>query len=111
MMYRVVGGLVALASLAGCGANPADIEEIKKGQKDILAKLEALDKAVQQVKTAAPAAAQRPQVDPNKVYTIAMDNAPSKGPKEAKVVSSVLRLPVSVLQPGRNSSTRCSRRT
>jgi protein-disulfide isomerase len=86
MMYRVVAGLVALASLAGCGANPADIEEIKKGQKDILAKLEALDKAVQQVKTAAPAAAQRPQVDPNKVYTIATDNAPTKGPKEAKVV-------------------------
>jgi protein-disulfide isomerase len=85
MTYRVVGGLMALVALAGCGANPADIEEIKKGQKDILAKLEALDKAVQQVKTA-PAAAQRPQIDPNKVYTIATDGAPSKGPTGAKIV-------------------------
>jgi protein-disulfide isomerase len=76
--------MVMLAALAGCGANPADIEEIKKGQKDILAKLEALDKTVQQVKSAAPAAA-RPQVDPNKVYTLAIDGAPMKGPKEAKV--------------------------
>jgi protein-disulfide isomerase len=71
-------------ALAGCGASPADIEEIKKGQKEILGKLEALDKAVAQVK-AAPAAAGRPQIDPNKVYPLAIGSSPVQGPKDAKV--------------------------
>jgi len=75
--------LLGAVTLAACGANPADVEEIKKGQKDILAKLGDLEKAVQQVKAAAPAA-QRPQVDPNKVYTIP-SNAYLRGPKTAKV--------------------------
>ena len=75
--------LLGAVTLAACGTSPADIEEIKKGQKDILSKLDSLDKAVQQVKAAAPAA-QRPQVDPNKVYTIP-SNAYLRGPKTAKV--------------------------
>ena len=84
-MRLVAMTTVLVAGLAGCGASPADVEEIKKGQKEILAKLDALDKAVQQVK-AAPAAAARPQVDPNKVYTLAVGDSPAKGPKDAKVV-------------------------
>ena len=85
MTYRAVGVILIVTTLAGCGASPADVEEIKKGQKEILAKLEALDKAVQQVRVA-PAAAARPQLDPNKVYKISTENAPSKGAKDAKVV-------------------------
>jgi protein-disulfide isomerase len=75
--------LLGAVTLAACGANPADIEEIKKGQKDILARLDGLDKAVQQVKAAAPAA--RPQVDPNKVYNIPISDSYVRGPKTAKV--------------------------
>ena len=52
----------------GGGGNPTDIEELKKGQKDILERLAALDKTVQQIKAAPPAAPARPQVDPNKIY-------------------------------------------
>jgi protein-disulfide isomerase len=75
----------AIALLAlGCGASPTDIEELKKGQKDILTKLEGLDKTVQQIK-AAPAPAQRPQLDPNKVYTIPTGGSPVRGAKDAKV--------------------------
>ncbi len=71
------------AVLAGCGATPTDIEELKKGQRDILAKLDGLDKAVQQVR-AAPAA--RPGApDPNKVYTIPVGASAIRGPKDAKV--------------------------
>src|SRR3954468_20242286 len=77
--------LLALVSMIGCGPNAADVEELKKGQKDILAKLESLDKAVQQVKAAPAPAAARPQVDPNKVYTIPLGTSPVKGPKDAKV--------------------------
>jgi len=84
MMKQACWCVLLVALLAGCGPSPADVEEIKKGQKDILAKLDALDKAVAQVK-AAPAAAQRPQIDPNKVYTISTTDAPAKGPKDAKI--------------------------
>jgi protein-disulfide isomerase len=80
--------LLSVVTLAACGGNANDIQELKKGQKDILAKLEGLDKTVQQVKTAAaqPAAApQRPQMDPNKVYTIPIGTTPVRGPKAAKV--------------------------
>src|SRR5262249_3231654 len=75
---------LGLATLAACGASPTDVEEIKKGQKDILAKLDNLDKTVQQLKAAAPAA--RPAAaDPNKVYTIPVTAGQVRGPKDAKV--------------------------
>jgi hypothetical protein len=74
----LVGALV----LAACGSNPADIEELKKGQKDILARLDTLDKSIQQVKAAPPP---RPQADPNKVYSIPIGDSPVRGPKTAKV--------------------------
>jgi len=86
---RTHSGIVSLAlvvALASCGGNPADIEELKKGQKEILDKLAALDKNIQQIKAAPPAATpQRPQVDPNKVYNIPLANSPAKGPDAAKV--------------------------
>jgi protein-disulfide isomerase len=82
--YTLVS-LLPLVTLVACGPNAADVEEIKKGQKEILAKLETLDKAVQAVKAAPSPAAARPQVDPNKVYTIPIGSSPVKGPKDAKV--------------------------
>ena len=83
MFRAVLLGVVVLA--AACGPQAADIEEMKKGQKDILAKLENLEKSIQQVR-AQPAAAQaRPQMDPNKVYTIPVAGNPVRGPKDAKV--------------------------
>jgi protein-disulfide isomerase len=85
MLNRSLAMTLVAATFAGCGGpSPADVDEIKKGQKEILAKLDALDKAVAQVK-AAPAAPQRPQVDPNKVYTLNLGDSPSKGPADAKV--------------------------
>jgi protein-disulfide isomerase len=71
-------------SAAGCGPSPADIEELKKGNKELLAKVEELGKAVAQIKSA-PAPGQRPPVDPNKVYPVAAGSSPTKGPKDAKV--------------------------
>jgi protein-disulfide isomerase len=75
--------VLTAASLTACGG-AADLEEVKKGQKDILAKLENLEKSVQQIK-AAPAAAARPAVDPNKVYTIPIGSSAVRGPRTAKV--------------------------
>ena len=84
MLNRSLAMTLVAATFAGCGGpSPADVDEIKKGQKEILAKLDALDKAVAQVK-AAPAAAQRPQVDANKVYTLNAGDSPSRGPADAR---------------------------
>ena len=83
MRVKPVVSMVGLAALAACQGG-SDIEELKKGQKDILAKLDGLDKAVQQVKAGAPAA--RPQQpDPNKVYNIPIADSSVRGPKTAKV--------------------------
>jgi len=76
--------LLSVATLTACGWSASDIQDIKKGQRDILAKLDTLDKTVQQMR-AQPAAAQRPQMDPNKVYTIPIGTTPVRGPKTAKV--------------------------
>lgn len=81
-----IATLALIAAVWACGGSPADIEELKKGQKEILDKLAALDKTVQQIKTAAPAAAPaRPAMDPNKVYNIPLANSPVRGPDTAKV--------------------------
>src|SRR5215468_10439343 len=86
---RIAHGIVTLWLLVlvgACGGNPADIEELKKGQKEILDKLAALDKTVQQVKTAStPAPAARPQNDPNKVYNIPLTGSPVRGGEFGKV--------------------------
>jgi protein-disulfide isomerase len=72
-----------MVAMSGCGATPQDVEELKKNQKDILAKLESLSGDVQKMGAARPAAAAQP--DPNKVYTIPVGNSPIKGPKDAVV--------------------------
>jgi protein-disulfide isomerase len=81
--------LVLLVACCACGGNPADVEDIKKGQKEILDRLAAIEKSVQDVKktaAAAPAAAPaRPQIDPAKVYNIPLANSPMRGPSDAKV--------------------------
>jgi len=82
-MRRAVLALTALVVVWGCGATPQDVEELKKNQKDILAKLEALSADVK-ARPAAPAAAPG-QPDPNKVYALSVGNSPVKGPKDAKV--------------------------
>ncbi|HYR95444.1 MAG TPA: hypothetical protein VEM57_01865 [Candidatus Binatus sp.] len=77
--------LLGFATLAACGgAGDGDIQELKKGQKDILAKLEGLEKTVQQIR-AQPAAQARPQLDPSKVYDIPIANSAVRGPRTAKV--------------------------
>jgi len=77
--------LLGVATLAACGGSASDIQDLKKGQKDILAKLDGLEKTVQQIKAQPAAAPQRAQMDPNKIYSIPIGDSPVKGPKQAKV--------------------------
>lgn len=81
MRTRTIAGMaLGLTGLAGCDS-AKDIAELKEGQKTILAKLDAIDKAMQQRAPAAPV--QSP--DPNKVYTIPLGSSAVRGPREAKV--------------------------
>jgi protein-disulfide isomerase len=84
-MTRVLPVLVAsIVALSACKGGP-DIEELKSGQKEILSKLEALDKQVQQIKAQPVAAPARPTIDPNKVYALPVGESPIRGPQAAAV--------------------------
>ena len=75
--------LVVLTLVAPGCAQKSDIEAVQTTQKEILAKLEKIEKDIA-AKPAAPAAA-RPQADPNKVYEIPVANSAVRGPKTAPV--------------------------
>ena len=77
--------MFAIVVALGCGGSSGDLDAVKQGQEKILAKLDGLEKTVQQMKAAAPTAAARPAIDPNKVYTIPTGTSPVRGPKAAKV--------------------------
>ena len=78
--------VMAVVTALGCGATPQDIEELKKDQKDVLAKLDALTAEVKKIQTAAAARPAAPgQPDPNKVYALTVGSSPIKGPTDAKV--------------------------
>jgi protein-disulfide isomerase len=76
--------LLALAMAAPGCAQKSDIEAVQTTQKEILAKLEKIEKDLA-ARPAAPAAAQRPQIDPNKVYEIPIASSAVRGPKDAPV--------------------------
>lgn len=81
---RIATAFLALAVAATGCAQKSDIEAVQTTQKEILAKLEKIEKDIA-ARPAAPAAAQRPQVDPNKVYQIPVANSAVRGPKDAAV--------------------------
>ena len=84
-----LGGALAIALLGAIGpAAASDLSEIKDTQKQILERLDAQDKVLKDILQklqAQPQAAGRPQIDPNKVYTIALGSSPIRGPKNAPV--------------------------
>jgi protein-disulfide isomerase len=82
---RKVAGISLLALLAACGTNSDDMKKLEDSQRQILAKLTDLDKKIEQISGRAPAA-QRSQIDPNKVYNIPAGDSPFKGPANAPVV-------------------------
>lgn len=89
-MFKLVIPGVMTFLLAGCTAS-GDLDEIKKNQKDILAKLDQL--SVPSAAAAQPAAAARPAAprarpgrpDPSQVYAFPVGDSPSKGPADAWV--------------------------
>lgn len=70
--------------LAACVA-PGDVEELKKNQKKILEKLEALEKRPVAGAPARPPAQQPGRPDPSAVYAFEVGKSAQKGPSDAWV--------------------------
>ena len=90
MRIRTIGTAALALALAAPGcAQKSDVEAVQASQKEILAKLEKMEKDQAQILAkvnAGPAApAARPAVDPNKVYEIPVADSAVRGPKDAPV--------------------------
>lgn len=89
MRIRTIGtAALAVALVAPGCAQKSDIEAVQTTQKEILAKLEKMEKdqATLIAKVNAPAAAARPAAaDPNKVYEIPVADSAVRGSKDAPV--------------------------
>jgi protein-disulfide isomerase len=89
MKIRTIGTAALALALAAPGcAQKSDVEAVQATQKEILAKLEKMEKDQGQIlaKVNGPAAAAaRPAVDPNKVYEIPLASSAVRGSKDAPV--------------------------
>jgi protein-disulfide isomerase len=87
MMRHAAPGLLVLVlmSAVACGPSSSDMQDVRQGQKDILAKMDDLEKAVERVRTARAGDSGQPAVDPDKVYSIPIDQSLLRGPRDAKV--------------------------
>jgi len=76
-----------LGGVAGAASN-AELDEIRDTQKKILERLDGQDKVLKDILQKVQAGGGgggRPQLDPNKVYDIALGKSPLRGPKNAPV--------------------------
>jgi protein-disulfide isomerase len=79
---------IAVAAAIAIPAHASDLSEIRDTQKQILDRLDAEDKVLKDIQTkiqAIPAGGGRPQLDPNKIYQIALADSAIRGPKNAPV--------------------------
>jgi protein-disulfide isomerase len=88
VLTRSAATLLAAALLAGPGAaaraEASELGDIRDQQKKILERLDAQDKMLKDI-LGKLSGGGRPQIDPNKVYNIALNDSAIRGPKNAKV--------------------------
>ncbi|MEO8601569.1 MAG: thioredoxin domain-containing protein [bacterium] len=84
--YPTLLGLVAALALClvGCDQNRDALNELREQQKQILAKLTALEKKLDRA-PARPAAARPSGPDPTRTYTLPIGNSATKGPADAPI--------------------------
>ena len=76
---------VAIALIAGCGPNKEEVTELREQQRQILAKLGALEKKIEKIGTRPAAPARRAGPDAAKAHDLPVGKSPIKGPKAAAV--------------------------
>src|ERR1041384_1743758 len=82
-----IAAVTLAVALSGC-AQKSDVDALQASQKEMLAKVEGVDKKVDQILAkvnSAPAAAAANAPDPNKGYTIPVGDSAVRGPKNAPV--------------------------
>lgn len=85
-MYATGLFILALGALGACATSPEDLREIREGQRELRAKLDGIEKKVDQIASRpAPAAGGAAAADPNRVFNIPIGDSPVKGPANAKV--------------------------
>jgi protein-disulfide isomerase len=81
--------LLAILLIPACGPTPEDVSELREQQRTILAKLDGLEKKIDQMAARpaapAPAAAPRRGPDPERVYELPVGASAIKGPEDAPV--------------------------
>jgi protein-disulfide isomerase len=86
---KTIGRIPILAALAMLPACAPDYEDVKRGDKEILAKIDAVTESLKKAggggQGGGDNAPDRPEPDMNKVYDIALDTSPVRGPREARV--------------------------
>lgn len=86
---RAFAVLIAAGVLtAGCAqesVSPEEIAELKTQQKQILAKLDTIDKKLDKAPAAAPPPKRRTGPDPGKKYELPVGNSDVKGPKDGAI--------------------------
>ena len=89
MNHSVRVALVMGLVMGGIACQPADerLAAIEESQEEILGKLKALEANQKQMLAApkAPARAQRPTEDPNKIYKISLEGSPTFGNPDARI--------------------------
>jgi protein-disulfide isomerase len=77
--------LAALVIVVACGPSPEDVSQLSQQQKEILAKLGEVDKKLDQLAKAPPAAARPQQAEADRVYDLPVGASPLRGAADAKV--------------------------
>jgi protein-disulfide isomerase len=89
MNGRCLPGVLLLTAAMLTPARASDLSDIKESQKKILERLDEQDKILKDIQTKLQqmpaAAAARPQIDPNRIYQIAVGSSAIRGPKAAPV--------------------------
>ncbi len=82
VLRSIAAAVVVAAFVVAC---EPDVEDLKRGDKEILAKIDQVAASLKKATGGGDQAAGDKEPDPNKVYDIAIDTSPVRGPRDARV--------------------------
>jgi len=82
VLRSIAAAVVVAAVVVAC---EPDVEDLKRGDKEILAKIDQVAASLKKATAGGDQPAGDKEPDPNKVYDIAIDTSPVRGPRDARV--------------------------